>query len=118
MNEVLQEKTTYLDDKDLAMLADKGLKISLIKELRHVSGMGLKDSKDGVEGNCYKGGVIDPDKTIAYFNQFRPKAKPTPKPLTEDQKVINGLRVAMKHWSVLGFRSKHAACDMVLCNIL
>jgi hypothetical protein len=52
-------------------------RIPLIKSLRVVSGMGLKDAKEAVENNCMDGfvtgvggGTVNPDKVEAYFKQF------------------------------------------------
>lgn len=51
--------------------AKNGNFIPLIKALRILSGMGLKDSKDGVENNCRDVGMkLSPKKTLEYFSKW------------------------------------------------
>ncbi len=107
----------------LAECVSKNEKLMLIKALRFLTAWGLKDSKDEVETQCVAFGTttLDVQATIDYFGNFIHFGK-IPKSPSADQikteKVIRGVRCAMKNWSVMGFRSEYIACETVLKNIL
>jgi hypothetical protein len=101
--------------------------INLIKILRAVSGMGLKDAKDGIENNCVDGrnldrqewGTINPDKVEAYFKQFIGPF-PTAEELKAEQEastgktMFEGCALAFANYKILGYPNKFAAARDVI----
>ena len=100
-------------------------KIWIIKALRIVSGMGLKDAKDGVE-SCYNVvGGIDPDKLVAYFGKYIgpfPTAEELKEKTAADKDkeetaaLLKAIECICLNWRTLGFPSKLDGCSMVLMN--
>ena len=94
-------------------LAKNERKLYLIKILRMVAGLGLKDAKDGVEWNCYENQKLSPEKAKAYFAYW------ITKPITNEgnDKILKGIRAALKSWEPMGFNSPFEACRTVLNNL-
>lgn len=102
-------------------------KIALIKEMRSVSGLGLKEAKEALELSMVHGlqGVInlfmsyiDPvvvEQQKAAIEQAQAE-RDREIDNKETEKIVSGIRCACEHWRTLGFGSKIRACDTVLAN--
>lgn len=110
-------------------------RLMLIKFLRSVSGMGLKDTKDAVEQHCsnlsptfakdknWEGCSLNYEKAISYFEKISSPLF-TAADLTEGaaeddkhtQKILEGIECVSKNWQKLGYESKMMACKAILQN--
>lgn len=107
-------------------------KVNLIKLLRVVSGLGLKDAKEGVENNCCdidkeeKNGwdgrhyyVANPDKAVAYFAKFLgPFPTEAEIKAEEDAKtgktMIEACAFAFANWKLLCYETPYDAVRQVI----
>jgi hypothetical protein len=108
MNTTVQ-KQTILD------LLFANQKLSLIKELRGCSGLGLKEAKDAVEANYTSSQIVE------LFAPYFPEYVTPPPPVSPDVKckkiVLKGMTTACNVWKDMGFNNSLDACQTVLDNL-
>jgi hypothetical protein len=94
-------------------------KLGLIRAMRFVTGCGLKEAKDEVESHCYFDPTFpDVSMTIQCFGKYIRFGNVPTRDEFERQAVVKGMNCALRNWSVLGFKTKYAACEIVLSNLL
>lgn len=107
-------KIVEFDVNGMYDLANKGQKIGLIKLLRSVSGLGLRDSKDAIEACQY--GVSGEYRKEHLQDTFKKYLIDYPEPYTKEE-FMNLVENAVDNMDVYMFPSMVHAVDALLDNI-
>ena len=130
MKKFYYDNNTVITPDWLRATAMSRQKIPLIKALRTVSNLGLKEAKDAIEGDCSWTEndicLIDPERTVEYFSKFIGPF-PTPEEIAslniekndanETKAIVLGMECICANWQILGFRTKLDGCRTVLENL-
>jgi hypothetical protein len=103
---------------DIMAMATEGRKISLIKEYRSCTGLGLRESKDAIEKFVSKKhpddmvSVYDVDGLLTLFSPY------VTHDIASTKILINqGVSCVLDNYNVLGFENPFDAVRMVINNI-
>ena len=125
--------STTIQKQTVINLINDNQKISLIREYRTCTGLGLKEAKDAIEANYNPAGIVE--LFAPYFTRTITNSNPVPynemsdeereereaelKRVNDERKkvILKGMTTACNVWQDLGFGSTLEACQMVLMNL-
>jgi len=113
--------STIIQKQTVIDLLNANQKISLIREYRSCTGLGLKEAKDAIEANYNPAGIVE---LFAPYNEMSDDEREAEreaelKRVNDERKkiILKGMTTACNVWQDLGFGSTLEACQMVLMNL-